>query len=388
MGSLYKRKVRGANGEWKELPTWWLKYYQNGRAVRESSRSQSERVARRMLRVREGDVERGIPVNPKMDRITFEDAAKDLIHDYEANGRKSLRVLKQRITKHLTPFFRGRRMATIRSPDIRAYVVERQRSLIVSGSGDTRRERHPANGEINRELTTLKRMFSLAVQSEKLARRPHIPLLAEAPPRAGFFDRDQIEAICRHLTAAIAAVIRFGYFTGWRLDSEVLTLQWANVDWKGQQVRLEAGTAKHGEPRVFPFTDDLRTLLERQRDETQRLRRQGRIVPWVFHRNGKPIKSFIKGWRTACRKAGCPGRIPHDLRRTAVRNLERAGVPRSTAMAMVGHKTESIYRRYAIVDEAMRREAAVKLNAFARGHSFGHSTPQLGSAGDRDRQKH
>ena len=253
MGSLYKRKVRGANGEWKELPTWWLKYYQNGRAVRESSRTQSERVAKRMLRVREGDVERGIPVNPKMDRITFEEAAQDLIHDYEVNGKKSIRVLKQRIAKHLTPVFRGRRMATIRPPDIRAFIVERQRSLIVTGSGAARRERHPANGEINRELTTLKRMFSLAVESEKLTRRPHIPLLAEAPPRAGFFDRDQIEAICRHLAAAIAAVIRFGYFTGWRLDSEVLTLQWANVDWKGQQVRLEAGITKNGEARVFPL---------------------------------------------------------------------------------------------------------------------------------------
>jgi len=58
-----------------------------------------------------------------------------------------------------------------------------------------------------------------------------------------------------------------------------------------------------------------------------------------------------------------PGRIPHDFRRTAVRNLERAVVPRSTAMAMVGHKTEAIYRRYAIVDEVMLKEAAVKLAA-------------------------
>ena len=107
MGSLYKRKVREANGEWKELPTWWLKYYQNGRAVRESSSTKSERVARRMLRVREGDVERGIPVNPKMDRFMFEEAAQDLIHDYEANGKKSIRVLKQRIVKHLAPFFQG-----------------------------------------------------------------------------------------------------------------------------------------------------------------------------------------------------------------------------------------------------------------------------------------
>src|SRR5712691_7233410 len=81
----------------------------------------------------------------------------------------------------------------------------------------------------------------------------------------------------------------------------------------------------------------------------------------MFHRSGKPIKSFRRAWVTACKKAGIPERLPHDFRRTAVRNLERAGVPRSTAMKMVGHKTESIYRRYAIVDEAMLKEGAVKL---------------------------
>ena len=59
-------------------------------------------------------------------------------------------------------------------------------------------------------------------------------------------------------------------------------------------------------------------------------------------------------------RAGLGGRLPHDLRRTAVRNLGRAGVPRSAAMKMVGHKTESIYRRYSIVDAKVLEEA-VKL---------------------------
>jgi len=176
--------------------------------------------------------------------------------------------------------------------------------------------------------------------------------------------------VCQHLPSPIAAVVRFAHLTGWRVDSEVLTLRWANVDWTGESVRLEAGTTKSGEPRVFPFTNELRQLLREQWVEHEELRRRGTICPSVFHRDGKPIKSFIKVWRTACRAAGCPGRIPHDLRRTAVRNLERAGVPRSTAMAMVGHKTESIYHRYAIVDETSRREAAEKLNLFG-GVQFG-----------------
>jgi integrase len=88
------------------------------------------------------------------------------------------------------------------------------------------------------------------------------------------------------------------------------------------------------------------------------------LVPWVFHRDGKPIKNYYGGWDRACRLAGYPDRVAHDLRRTAVRNLERAGVPRSAAMKMTGHKTESVYRRYAIVDETMLREGAEKLAAF------------------------
>ena len=91
---------------------------------------------------------------------------------------------------------------------------------------------------------------------------------------------------------------------------------------------------------------------------------------------------------TACKDAGLSGRIPHDFRRTAVRNLERAGVPRSTAMKMVGHKTASIYQRYAIAEEGMLREAGDKLERLqqtAAARLGPHSAPSPLIRGDARR---
>jgi integrase len=117
--------------------------------------------------------------------------------------------------------------------------------------------------------------------------------------------------------------------------SEVLTLEWKNVDFKTGEVRLQAGATKNGDGRVFPMSADLRRLLEQQDRERTRLKQAGHIWPSVFFREvrrgrGGPtvpvaIQSFKKTWKQACRAAGCPGRIPHDLRRTAVRNLVRGG---------------------------------------------------------------
>src|SRR5439155_25108619 len=83
----------------------------------------------------------------------------------------------------------------------------------------------------------------------------------------------------------------------------------------------------------------------------------------VVNRDGKPIRTMRKAWNAACRAAGCPGRLLHDCRRTTVRNLERAGVSRSVAMKLTGHKTESVYRRYAIVSSGDLADASRKLQA-------------------------
>ena len=110
----------------------------------------------------------------------------------------------------------------------------------------------------------------------------------------------------------------------------------------------------------------MRSVLEIQREIVRKIEReQASVIPWVFVQpDGSRIRDFRWAWRKACGNAGVPGRLVHDFRRTAVRNLERAGVPRSAAMRMTGHNTEAVYRRYAITDSAMLQEAAVKLAAF------------------------
>jgi len=136
-----------------------------------------------------------------------------------------------------------------------------------------------SHAEINRELTILKRMFSLAFQAGKLLLKPHIPLLREDNVRTGFFEADQFASVYERLPAAIRPAIEFAYITGWRIPSEVLTLQWRNVDFKAAEVRLDPGSTKNRDGRVFPFTDDLDRLLEEQYAEHLKLRKAGIVEP-------------------------------------------------------------------------------------------------------------
>ena len=147
---------------------------------------------------------------------------------------------------------------------------------------------------------------------------------------------------------------RAAYLTGWRLRSELTTREWRHCDFRAGWLRLEPGETKNGEGRQFPLVPALRRVLEAQKDKADTLARTtGQIVPWIFFRgDGQRVKGLYGAWARACRTAGVAGLVPHDLRRSAVRNLERAGVPRATAMKLVGHKTEAIYRRYAIVVES------------------------------------
>jgi integrase len=344
---------------------WWVRYCRNGERFEESSHSPRKGDAIDLLKLREGDSLHGIPVTPQITRLTFDDAAADLLTEYRTNGRRSLEHLKRRIVLALEPFFHGARMSAITTADVRTYIDRRQAAKA-------------SNATINRELAALKRMYSLAVQAGKLLHKPHIPMLQEDNTRRGFFEAEQFRSVRDHLPASLRPVVTFAYVTGWRVPSEVLTLQWAQVDRKVGTVRLEPGTTKNREARVLVYREitDLRDTIDAQWTAHQALAKQGTLCPFVFQRNGEPIKGFRRAWLSACKAAGCPGRIPHDFRRTAVRNLVRAGVPERVAMQITGHKTRSVFERYNIVSEGDLEDAGRKLDAARTG-------TKLGQSGDR-----
>jgi integrase len=225
----------------------------------------------------------------------------------------------------------------------------------------------------------LRRMFSLAKEDDKIVHIPTFPRLEEPKqPKKGFFEYPDFVKVRDSLEPQFRNVAAFMYVTGWRIKSEVLALCWHQVDFTAGEVRLDAGTTKSGEPRVFPFTTDLQVLLKAQRRLTESLKSDAVFCHVSGLRAGQRLSygGFFKAWLRAGRAAGVT-RVPHDFRRTAIRNLERDGLARSVAMAMVGHQTEEVYTRYAIVDEAMIREAAVKMNRGAKvRRSTAHFTAQ------------
>src|SRR5262245_9308200 len=215
----------------------------------------------------------------------------------------------------------------------------------------------------------LGRMLKLAYENNKLTRLPVIRKLREAAPRPGFFELDQFEAVRRHLAPDLQAVVTIDHVFGWRTQSEVLTINRRQLDLSDGEygsIRLDPGTTKNDEGRLAYLTPELKSMLVAQVERVKTLERKlGRIVPWLFpHLSGRLVGTrrvdFRKAWVTACNRAGVPGALRHDLRRTAVRDMVNDGVPERVAMQVTGHKTRSVFDRYHIVSRADLQDVVKK----------------------------
>jgi integrase len=326
MGMIYKRgKV------------WWIKYYKNGKSFRESSKTTKKMVAKKLLDRREGEIAQGKIPGVQFEKISFDELAEDFLRDYRINQKRSLDRAERSVT-HLKKHFGGDKVPTITTPRINRYIEKRQ-------------EESAANATINRELSALKRMLNLGAQQTPplVDRVPKIHMLAENNVRTGFFEHDEFLKFRDALPSYLKGFTTFGYKFGWRVE-EIANLAWSQIDRRQWGVRLEVGTTKNKGGRLIYLDSELKEIFEQlwaQRKASSRL------LSYVFpNRSGDgKIRDFRFAWNKAFKESKVEHKLFHDLRRTAVRNLIRAGVPEKVAMLISGHKTRSVFERYNIIDD-------------------------------------
>lgn len=306
--------------------------YKNGKPVPPAN-------AKRELRRLENSLDQGRSYDTK----TLSELLDLVEKDYETSEYKSIKSLKSRL-EHIREWFGNLRADQINDIDFIEYADHRKKKS------------QAANKTIKNELQVVLRALRLG----KIHPLPEMKDLPDAGPRQGFFDDAKILAVTKRLPVYLRPPAWFGYYTGWRRE-EVFSLDWANgIDFSAGEIRL--WTSKNELARVFPMdvVPGLRALLESLDVQRKAWQKEGLIVPWVFARYLKTKKQvrrmvdFRKAWDTACTGAGCPGMIFHDFRRSAARNLELAGWPRSLVMEWMGHETESMFHRYRIVSAADR----------------------------------
>jgi integrase len=333
---------------------WWIQYWRNGQRHRESSDSERKDDAVKLLKRRQGEAIAGKLASRHMRMSQLLDL---VLQDYIRHKRKSIYDLKLRIDRQLRPKIGRIRVEQFGSEAIQCYIEQRTKAGIQAAT-------------VNRELAVVKRSLVLAMQHDPplIGRIPHIPALKENPPRKGFVEDRTYAAILRELPKPIRLLAALAYRTGAR-KGELLGLRVDQVDLELNQIRLHAGETKNDEGRVLPIYGDVREMIAaRLHQRTTQAKRSGKFpLPWLcIHEDGRQVRQFDRSWRSACVRAGFPALLFHDLRRSAVRNMERAGIPRSVAMKISGHKTEAVYRRYSIVSSEDIAEAGRKLEAMGK----------------------
>jgi len=352
-GRIYRRTKKDlATGERVEVGPFWIQYFFNGQDRRESTHSTKEQVAKKLLTKRMAGKDAGTLQVSSLKPMGFADLQAIIEGEYHLNQRPSLDRL-QVAFKALGAMFAGWKANAITKDRL----VEYANARLADGK---------AHATIRYELACLRRAFRLAEVPA-----PYFPSIEVHNTRTGFFEWPDFCAVLDHLPEYLHAPMTVGYFTGWRVKSELLPLQWSHVDWKAGTITLDAGSTKNKKGRTYPFGQfpELFAVLQAQRKAADQIARtRDLIVPWVFFRVTKTtverIKSYKTAWTRATQAAGLPHRLVHDLRRTGVRSLRLAGVPEHVAMQLTGHKTRSVFDRYDIVDGRDRGLAVGQLAAF------------------------
>jgi integrase len=318
---------------------FWILYYENGRRHRERIGKKSlaiKRYAARKTEILEGRY------FPPRQSHTVEELIEIVRNDYRTNRKKMEPV--ETSWKRMKSTFANVNADSIRTDDLAAYIDKQLKAGYAPAS-------------INRDFAYLKRAYRLATRCTppKVQRIPSFPeRLREAPPRSGFVEREEYERLMAHAGEDwLRCFLAIAYAYGFR-KHEILGLRIANIE--TDFIRLHHGTTKSGRGRIAPLTTEVRKYLApcmkgKSKDDFLLTRDYGRVL------------DFRARWSRLIEAANLPKLLVHDLRRSAVRQLVRKGVPESVAMAISGHRTTAVFLRYDITSETDVLEAGKRLDA-------------------------
>lgn len=290
--------------------------------------------------------------------LTYDDLERILLNDWEAKGRRGVQQAVARL-RHLRRVFAGWDAQAITTDRLTAYALARK----ADGA---------APATVNLEFGLLHRAFALARRAGLIQTVPVIDRLKGVTHRTGTVEPGDLEAVLRVIPPRYVALLRFLWLTGWR-EGEGRLLAWEDVD--DRDIYLPGERSKTGEPRRLAYRGSpaLVALLEAQRKAHPFSR-------WVFPgRAGKPLDrtALQKAWRRACVAVGIPKALIHDLRRSAARDLRRAGVAPYVAMAQLGHKDTRTHQDYSVVLPADQSEALRRLEEFRAGQPAGPTVVKM-----------
>ncbi len=347
LGNWYKRK--GSR-------FWWIQFYRRGKSHQESTRSESVQDAQKLLLQRNTESEASrSPDSP----VLLSDLFQALECDYRIRKRKTLRNIQQIWRNHLGPAFGSRPAETISHKALIEYGIKRQQD-------------GAANATINREYAALKRMYKLGLISADIKNPPFVPHLEEDNVRSGFLPVEKYETLaaeCARIGLWLRGLFELAYVCGCRKGA-LLTLRVEQVDLLAGSITMHPGTGTKRKPSKLFMTVKVRELLIEccagKAPTDLVFTRELQANKHKTRTEGGRIADLRDSWKKACIAAGVEGLRLHDLRRTALTNMDADGISQETAMRISGHQTTSSYRRYLIGQDGPLREAALKMERGAR----------------------
>jgi len=347
-GSVYQSSYKDRDGKRRKSKTFFLKYYVNGKPVRESTGTEIRSEAVTMLRQKLAKVARYSEYSEQTDRVLVDQLLDLIVEDYEFNKRASTYDMKLRVNRHLRPYFGHKRAQDVTTTVLKKYTSERSRAA------------EPAT--VNKELSYLRRAFRLGLQHEPplVERVPYFRMHRLDNARTGLVEHDQYRTLRDSLPSYCRIALVIGYHTGAR-KGEINKIRTENINLKAKRIELPGRTTKNGSPRYLPIYGDMHAELDMSMSLADPK------CPFLVQDKGKRVMDWEKSWETACVLAKIDDSLLfHDLRRTALTNMIEAGFSEKEAMEISGHKTRAVFDRYHIVSQRRLNQLSERMDAHMR----------------------